>query len=97
MSPADLPPDERRRRGTKLCGRLAADVARVAPPRIGGWAEAWEMTAEADAAFWIALVAWESEPTEPARLRLRDAYNAVLDAWREAARQYNALRQEADL
>ncbi|MCH7532509.1 MAG: hypothetical protein IIB36_12240 [Gemmatimonadetes bacterium] len=92
-----MTPDERRARGTELCKRLAADVAKVAPPGLGAWASSWDIVAEASAVFWIELTAWEAAPSEPARLNVRAAYEAVLDAWREAAHQFQVHQQEADL
>ncbi len=85
-----MSPEERRERGTALCRRLAADVASIAPPGLGAWAPAWGIVAEADVAFMVVLTAWEAEPSEPARLRVRDAYHRVLERWREAATRYGA-------
>ena len=90
MNPASFPPDERRRRGTALCQRLAEDVVAIVPDGIGAWPPAWDLVADADADFLSKLTAWEVAPSEPARLRVRAAYFAVVDAWRNAARQYQA-------
>ena len=79
----------------KLCERLAGDVASIAPVGIGYWAEAWEIVAAADASFVIALSAWEATGSEVDRAKVRAAFNAVLDAWREAVRQFEAAEQEA--
>jgi len=92
MSAADLTPAERRERGTELCRRLAADVASIAPPGLGAWERTWEMVAPVDAEFMMRLTAWEAAPSEPARLRVRDAYRAVLEAWRSAAATYQRER-----
>ncbi len=92
MNPTKWTPEERRERGTALCRRLAADVASLTPPGIGSWSKAWDIVAGADAAFMIALTAWEAAPSEPLRLRVRTAYDAVLDAWRQAAAEYLAHR-----
>lgn len=94
MTARDLTPEERRERGTSLCRRLAADVAKLAPEGIGRWDTAWEMVAGADATFMAALSGWEADPSEAALDRVRNAYGAVIDAWREAAHEYRA-RQEA--
>ena len=77
----------------KLCERLAQDVAAIAPVGIGYWAEAWEIVAAADASFVILLSAWEATGSEADRTKVRAAFNAVLDAWREAVRQYEEQRQ----
>ncbi|MDP2959267.1 MAG: hypothetical protein Q8N53_22790 [Longimicrobiales bacterium] len=88
MSAQDFTVEERRRRGTALCRQLADEVAKVAPRGLGAWAPAWDIVAEADVAFMIALTAWEVGPSEPARLRVRDAYRTVMGAWRAAAQEY---------
>jgi hypothetical protein len=95
VNPADLTPEERREQGTELCRRLAADVAKVAPPGLGAWAPAWDAVASADAAFMVALTAWECDPSERTRLRLRDAYRTVLAAWKRAAAEYLGTRERA--
>ena len=78
----------RARQGRELCMRLAEEVALIAVPGIGRWGEAWEIVAEWDTDFMVALLTWERMGDEEARLHVRDAYDRVLDAWREAARQY---------
>jgi len=92
MSATAWTPEERRERGTLLCQRLANDVGSLAPPGLGTWPRTWDLVAGADAAFMIALTAWEAEPSERLRLRVREAYDAVLDAWRQAAAEYLAHR-----
>ncbi len=94
MRLSDPSPDERRRRGTELCKRLAAEVATLTPPGIGAWPRAWEIVAPADAAFLIAVVAWESDPGERAKGKLRERHVAVLDAWRRAGAEFLAERTE---
>ena len=92
-----MTPDERRNRGTELCKRFAADVAKIAPQGIGVWDLAWEIVNDADSTFVVELTAWEAAPSEPARLKVRAAYEAVLGAWREAAHQFQVQQHEADL
>ena len=81
-------PEARRSRGTSLCRRLTAEVARLAPPDIGGWDPAWAIVAEADASFIIALSAWEVAPTEETLEGVRSAYRAVLKAWQRAGHEF---------
>lgn len=86
-----------RERGTEMCRRLARDVASLTPEGIGAWPRTWELVASSDADFMAALTAWESDPkNETAKQRVRDAYAAVLHAWKEATAQYNRHRQEAE-
>lgn len=80
---------ERRQRGTKLCERLTHDVAGIAPDGIGSWPKAWAIVAEADADFIAALTRWEATGSEEVKPALRDAYFAVLAAWKRAAAEYH--------
>ncbi|HUE96838.1 MAG TPA: hypothetical protein VMN39_09270 [Longimicrobiaceae bacterium] len=73
---------------TKLCQRLTSEVSAIAPVGLGHWPETWEIVGDADSAFMLALVGWERTGSEADRVKVRDAYNRVLDAWREAARRY---------
>ena len=85
---------ERQQRGTSLCRRLSEVVTDIVPIGIGGWDPAWEMVAEADADFLAALTAWEAEPTDEGRARVQTAYHAVVDAWKDAALQFERARAE---
>ncbi len=87
--------DELRGRGTQICVRLTQDVAKIAPEGIGSWDPAWAIVADADAEFLAALTAWEAEPTDDTKARVKITYHAVLDAWRDAALQYEAQQQGA--
>lgn len=75
----------------KACERLTADVDEIAPPGIGEWDEVWEMVGSADTAFMIAVDAWQADPTTEGQARVREAYDAVLAAWRDAAQQYERM------
>ena len=72
----------------ELCRRLAHDVADLAPEGIGGWPQAWDIVADADAGFLVALTAWEATGAERERDSVRTAYLAVMDAWKVAVGQY---------
>jgi len=75
---------ELRRRGTEVCRCLNQEVERLCPRGVGHWPEAWEMVDPAAAAFWEALSAWEGDPSEVSKKRVRRAYDEVLNAWRQA-------------
>ena len=92
QSPSEMA--DRRERGTKLCRRLAADVGGIAPTGIGRWSRTWDMVASADTAFMLALLRWERTGDDAERPALRQAYAAVLDAWRRAAAEYERERAE---
>lgn len=89
-----LTPGERRERGTRLCARLAEDVASIVPAGIGAWDETWRIVDPADASFMEALVAWESDPSKEALDRVRSAYRGVLCAWRSASAAFERQRAE---
>ena len=91
MTPAERPRDH----GAALCRRLAERIAEIAPEGIGQVDWVWEIVAEPDASFVITLSAWESDPSEEAKARVKDAYNAVLDAWGRAAAEFEKQKQEA--
>ena len=74
--------------GRQVCENLTREIEEIAPAGIGHWDPAWEMVAEADAEFMAALFAWEANPTDDGQERVRTAFNAVLEAWREASRQF---------
>ncbi len=87
--------ERRRDRGTALCRRLAGRISDIAPEGIGRADWVWELVAEPDASFVISLSAWESDPSEEAKARVKDAYNAVLDVWGRAAAEFERQEQEA--
>lgn len=87
--------DEIRERGRAICERLTHDIASIAPPGIGHWPRAWEITAPADSDFMSALSAWESDPmNEAAKQRVRATYGAVLEAWQGAVAEYHGRGAE---
>ncbi|MCH8967241.1 MAG: hypothetical protein IID43_06150 [Planctomycetes bacterium] len=47
------------------------------------------LVSNADAEFMVALSDWESEPTPEALATVTGAYDAVLDAWRDAVSQFH--------
>ena len=86
-----MSPEERRRRGTKLCATIAAEVNELAPAGIGSWAECWDIVGDADAAFMLALLKWEGTGSEADKESVRAAYAGALDAWREAVLAWEAI------
>ena len=72
----------------ELCQRLGRDVEAIAPPGLGGWSTTWELVGDAGASFIVALTAWEITGSEADRLKVRDAYDRVLNAWRGAVAKY---------
>ena len=74
--------------------RLTEAVSDIAPPRIGHWEKTWDLVSNADAEFMVALSDWESEPTPEALATVTAAYDAVLDAWGDAVRQFHQHVEE---
>ena len=85
----------RQRQGRELCGRLAEQIALIAVPGIGQWDGAWEIVADADIEFMVALLNWEHIGGDDALAPVRTAYDRAINAWREAARQYEEQGQKA--
>jgi hypothetical protein len=81
---------------TMVARRLAQRVEAVAPKGLGTWGPAWELVAEPSVMFLDALHRWEAatDPSPDGEEALRDdvrvAGNAVVEAWREAARRWDA-------
>ena len=72
----------------KLCEQLQRDVFKIVPPGMGHWPECWDIVGDHDVEFVVALTAWEATGDDEQRLTVRAAYNALLEAWHEAARLY---------
>lgn len=87
-------PEERRERGTLLCGRLSRDVAKIAPEGLGTWNQTWSIVGPSDARFVLALARWEATGHDADKPPLRQAYSAVLDAWKCAAAAFTNTQGE---
>lgn len=84
----------RRGRSAELCRRLAADVAKVAPAGLGTWGPAWEIVAAPSGRFLGLLNEWEATGAPELRPQIREAYDATVAAWTEAARRYAGRKRE---
>ena len=80
--------DQRQAKGKILCEKLAGHVAVIAPNGIGLWDRAWEIVDGSSATFLNALSAWEIDPSDATMQRVSDAYDNVLNAWRQVAAEY---------
>lgn len=81
----------RTEKARRLCARLAGDVAAIAPAGLGTWDQAWAIVDPPSAELLAALTAWEATGDDDTVAAVKVAYDAVLDAWREAARQYREV------
>ena len=78
-----------------ICDLLAREVARVAPRGVQTWGSAaFELGASVEVEFLLALVRWESDPSEETALRLHTAFDVVIDTWEKVAQRYDVRLQE---
>ena len=81
---------QRQETGRQLCERLVERIGEVAAAVPLGH---WPPIADAPSAeFMTALSAWEIDPSDLTMQRVSDAYDNVLDAWRQAAAEYATER-----
>jgi hypothetical protein len=82
---------EREIRADALGRELTADITAIAPPGLGGWLPDKHPARTQSGDFLDTLAAWErGEATVD---QVREAYDATLEAWRQAA---EAFRAETD-
>jgi len=79
---------DRHERAAALCRHLTAEVAKVAPAGLGTWAPAWGIVEEPSTRFLDLLNEWERTGNPELRPAIREAYDATVDAWAEAAHHY---------
>lgn len=84
---SDLPRGERSR---VVCERLARRIHEVAPDGLGRWDPALEIVREPSDAFLDALDRWLDTDTPENRADLQDGADALVRAWREAGRRWEA-------
>ena len=70
----------------ELVTRLSSEIAPLVVEHQGR--PAFEIVGDADVAFLLSVVAWETSPTESNFVRLLAASMGVIDAWREVALLY---------
>ena len=95
MTPTDWTPEDPcaaeigSKIASRMCELVGRFVAEIAPQGVEHWGcPAFEMVVDADVAFLLSIVAWETSPTESNFVRLHAASMAVIDAWRKVALQY---------
>ena len=82
--------DQRQLKGREVCQKLMERIGEVAAAVPLGH---WPPIADAPSAeFMTALSAWEIDPSDLTMQRVSDAYDNVLDAWRQAAAEYATER-----
>ena len=80
----------RRERARIVCDRMAAYIREVVPVRLGHWGPVWTFVADPSDVFMDALKEWEKEDTPITRPDLQAAFAALIEAWAEGARQWEA-------
>ncbi len=87
--------EERRERGTRLCGRLEDDLRGAVPAEVARWGPVLPILDGATVRFTLALATWEATGNDGDITHVRTAYDGVLDAWKEAARLYAEEKETA--
>ena len=87
---------ERQEKGRLLCWKLAEAVANIAPRGISRWDRAWQIVDGPGAEYMVALISWETNPSDAAALQVSDAYDAVIAAWRVAVAECATERSGAE-
>lgn len=76
---------------SQICELLARYVAQAAPRGVKEWGSyAFDLVANFEVEFLIALVGWESDPSDENTLRLRAALVDVIDAWEDVTHYYDS-------
>ena len=84
--------EERRQRGIALGASLWEEIEREAGLGLR-LPNCWEMVGPESARFMELLLLWEQTGDEDLIDRVRQAYDEVVNAWRDAARLYETRRQ----
>ena len=82
--------DQPQQNGKEVCEKLMERIGEIAAAVLLDY---WPpVTGPPSAAFITALSAWEIDPSDLSMQRVSDAYDNVLDAWRQAAAEYASER-----
>ena len=73
-----------------VAGRVAERIGGVTPPGLGHWGPVWALVATPSDAYMDALSRWETEDSILTRVALEVASKALVAAWEEAGRQWEA-------
>ena len=79
----------RREKARVVAGRVAARIRDVSPEGLGRWAPTWGYIGAPSDAFIDALKDWEKVDSPSTRRRLESAIDALVEGWKEAARQWH--------
>ena len=72
----------------QVCENMAREVQQIAPSGLGRWEPAWEIVADADAEFMIALFTWENSPSDKSEALVRHWGDEVMERWHEAVKKF---------
>lgn len=79
-----------KRDGAPVARWVADRVREVAPAGLGHWAPAWDIVEAPSRRFLDVLDRWEGTGSEADKAATKEAAAAVVQAWREAARTWEA-------
>lgn len=85
-----------KRDGRPVARWVTDRVREVAPPGLGNWAPAWEIVEGPSREFLDVLVRWEATGSEEDREAVKAAGGEVVAAWRQAARQWEAIGRPSE-
>ena len=80
----------RREKARIVAERVAVRLAQVTPEGLGHWVPTWNFVDVPSDSYMDALAEWETEDTPTSRSELEAASTALIKAWAEAARQWEA-------
>lgn len=70
--------------------RVTERIGELAPKGLGRWDGAWELVADPSDEFMDALAIWRTGDTEENRERVQRTADALVQAWAEAAAEWEA-------
>lgn len=70
--------------------RVSDRVSEITPKGLGRWDGAWELVADPSDEFMDALAIWRTGDTEENRERVQRTADALVQAWTEAAAEWEA-------
>ena len=74
-----------------VADRVAARIREVSPEGLGRWDPAWDHIGTPSDVFMDALKEWEKADSTDNRSKLEVASADLIEAWAEAARQWEAM------
>lgn len=80
----------RREKARIVAERVAVRIRKVTPDGLGHWGPTWGLVDVPSDLYMDRLAEWETEDTPITRSELEAASEALIEAWAEAGRQWEA-------